>query len=241
MDWVYWLISLAVALCIYVYARSWHKRPSDLEPATIISYAHQTLAIIINFHLSEEDEPISYPEIIEPYLKEQRDLDWRQRRDVINYMMRANWLYRLPNSSSYSYARYMLTAEGRSELESAGAVKQSAQGEYPYLSVDARGARNLIFSNVGNNGVNISGDARQEIGHQQLAARLANALRIDARSASSSDDRSKANDLADQIDHAVTKQDGARIDKLIGRVRDLLQIANYSFPLAHEVIQLIFR
>jgi hypothetical protein len=241
MDWVYWLIFFAVASCVYVYVRSWYRRPSDLEPATVISYAHQTLGVIINYHIHEEGDPISFPRIIEPYLKEQRDLDWRQRRDVIGYMMRANWLYRLPDGSSYSYANYMLTPEGRSEFEGAGAVRQSVQGEYPYLAVDARGARNLIFSHIGNHGLSVSGDIYQNFGRQQLAARLANALRIDSRSADNLDDRKKAEGLANQIDHAVAKHDEEKIDKLIGRVRDLLQIANYAFPLAHDVIQLILK
>jgi hypothetical protein len=239
-DWLWWLIFLGICGSTYLYCRLWYRRPSHLEPGVIVSRSHQTLKTIIDYHLQEEDKPISRAAVIEPYLKG-RDLDRRQRRDVINFMVRANWLYPIPDGSGNSYVNYMVTAEGRGEVESAAILKQSAQGEYPYLKIDARGARGLIFSHIGNSGLSVSGNLNQVVTIREGATRLANALRADAMSTKDAKERNQAEELANQIDHAVTKDDEAMIDKLISRVNGMLQIANSAFPIAREVIQLIRR
>lgn len=237
MDWVYWLIFFAVATPVGLYINRWHKRPSDLPSATIISFAHQTLEIV-SFHLREEDGSISRTEVIDPYLKK-RELNWRQSRDVISYLTRANWLYQLPADGN-SYVRYMITSDGRRELETAGSMKQAAQGTYPNLGEQPR-MQGLFFSNIENLVFSNSGSMSWNDERQELSARLADALRVDSRSADQPEERRQAEDLAGQIDDAVVHRDPARLDKLIGRTRDVLQAASYAFPLAHEIIQLILK
>jgi predicted transcriptional regulator len=126
MDTLYWLMFISGAIAVGVYARHWYNRPSGMPEILEVSYSYQSLKFI-QFHVdlkkkSSEKNLISMTETIEPYLKK-RNLNWRQRNDVIKYMLRADWVYEISQDGNKYYA---IAEAGERELETADGLRGRA-------------------------------------------------------------------------------------------------------------------
>lgn len=217
MDTLYWLIFIGGAIAVGVYARHWYNRPSEMPEMLGVSYSYQALKFI-EFHVNlqkkdSEKKLVPMTETIEPYLKK-RGLNWRQRNDVIKYMLRADWVYEILQDGSKYYA---IAETGERELESADGLRRAAE----------RTA--LTLHDCG-----ISSDQAKA----EAAAAIAAAFRVDA-SAGSTENSKRAQGAAEEIEDAVKTGDPDKIQRTIDRTKDMLQIATYALPFVRDILRIL--
>jgi predicted transcriptional regulator len=217
MDTFYWLIFISGAIAVGVYARHWYNRSSGMPEMLGVSYSYQTLKFI-EFHVNlqkkgSEKTLVSMTETIEPYLKK-RDLNWRQRNDIIRYMLRADWIYEILQDGNKYYA---ITETGERELETADGLRRAA--EHAALTLHDCG---------------ITSDRAKA----EAAAAIAAAFRVDA-SSGSPEIRQRAQGSAEDIEEAVKTGDPDNIQRVIDRTRDLLQIATYALPFVRDILRIL--
>jgi hypothetical protein len=217
VDGIYWLVPLLViAAAIAAYARYWYYRPSAMSEVLTASYSYQILDYI-DFRARRagedfEEFEISTYHITSIHMKG-RELNWRERNDIIRYMKRMGWVYEVDEHGTNVLA---ISRAGKQELETAyglsGAVTDAAQ----------------TLHNKG-----ISGDQAKAT----AAAVVAGALRVHARSASSENpEREKAS--ADQIEEAARARDPEKIDRTITRTKDILQIVTLTVPAMRDILRM---
>ena len=217
MDTFYWLIFIAGAIAVGVYARNWHNRSSGMPEMLGVSYSYQTLKFIA-FHVNlQETSPektlVSMAETIEPYMKK-RDLRWRQRNDIIRYMLRADWIYEIQQDGNKYYA---IAESGKRELKTADGLRRAAE----------QAARTLHDSGIS------SDQAKAD-----AAAAIAVAFRVDS-SSGPPESRERAQGSAEEIEEAVKTGDPEKIQRVIDRTKDLLQIATYALPFVRDILRIL--
>jgi len=213
-----WLILLGISGGGIAIARYWYHRPSDMSEMQIADYAYETLENICwqvtKLHGEDLETRIirRYPDI-EKYM-ERRCLNRRERDDVLRYMMKVNWLYKIDGTGIEEYA---VSQPGMQELKTADHLRLTVEEAVEILRVEGIG---------------------DERGRVEAAAVIAAALRIDARSApSGSTEQAKA--LANQIQDAARERDSNKIGQGISLINGVLQMATYAFPLVREVLRIL--
>jgi len=215
MDGFYWLVSLLIIVtAIGAYVRSWYYRPSGMPEILTASYSYQTLEYMDFYARHENENSVEYKIYmyhITSYMKS-RQLRWRQRNDIIRYMVRMGWVYEIKQEIARSYA---INRAGKHELETADglgrAVNEAAQALYDE---------------------GISGDQAKAT----AAAVVAAALRVHAHSASS-ENRRREEASANEIEEAARTRDSERIDRTITRTKDILQIITSIAPAIREILR----
>src|SRR5579859_6490020 len=130
MDGWYWLAFLLVAVALAFYARHWYHRPSGIPETLKASYASQLLEYMDYCARREGHDSAQYE--IERYKiiahMNTRRLGWRERNDIINFMVMINWVYEV---DEHGNKFYVITNDGIRELEEPdglrAVVKESAQ------------------------------------------------------------------------------------------------------------------
>jgi len=143
-----------------------------------------------------------------------RKLGWRQRNDIIEYMNKVGWVQEFDDHGLKSYR---ISKAGKQELK-------TAYGLYEAV----REAAHTLHDQ------GVSGDQAKAT----AAAVIAAALRVDARSGPS-DSRTHAAASANEIEDAVRARDPARVDRIVTRTRDTLQIATYALPFVRDILRII--
>jgi predicted transcriptional regulator len=217
MDTLYWLIFFSGAIAVGVYARHWYNRPSEMPEMLGVSYSYQTLKFI-EFHVnlqkkSSEKNLVSMTETIEPYLKK-RNLNWRQRNDIIKYMLRADWVYEIPQDGNKYYT---IAEAGERELETADGLRRAAE----------QAALTLHDCGIGSDQAKV-----------EAAATIAAAFRVDA-SVGSPENSQRAQGAAEAIEEAVKTGDPDKVQRVIDRTKDLLQIATYALPFVRDILRIL--
>jgi hypothetical protein len=211
-----WLVILVIIAAGF-YARWWQRRPSDMPEILVASYAYQTLEFLQDAALVGKDAPgenrISESDTLKPYLRK-RKLAWRQRRDVIGYMMQVDWLYEFNNAGIKSY---QISRTGRQEAESADGLRGAVRGAAESLHDEG-----------------ITSDQARTT----AAAIIAAAVRVDAVSAPSKS-RQSVEASAAEAEEAVKTRDQEQIDRKVTRIKDVLQIATYSWPFVREIMRIL--
>jgi len=217
MDALYWLIFLIGVIAIGLYARHWYNRSSGMPEILGVSYSYQTLKFIeVYVTLHEEDPertPLSMFGAILPYMKK-RELKWRQRKDIIGYMLKMDWLYEIERDGN---KYYVIAEAGKRELETANSLRRATENA----------ARTLHDCGIS------SDQAKAE-----AALAIAAALRVDARTGPP-ESRQRAEGSAEEIEEAVREGDPDKIQRGIDRTKDLLQIATYALPFVRDILRIL--
>jgi hypothetical protein len=217
------LIIIAAVAAIGFYARyryvRWYERSSDMPEMLTASYAYQTLEYIDSHAARQGIDPEM--EGIESYTvtsyMDGRGLAWRQHNDIIKYMKEMDWIHPTTIERNHSrLAGYAISKTGKRELKTPEGLRSAVEEAAEALPNE-----------------DVNGDQAKLAAASVIAA----ALRVHARTAPP-ESRERAEASADEIEKAVRAHDTNKIDRGIGRARDILQIMTYSLPFVREILRI---
>lgn len=227
MTYIGAFLPLIVIICVaaiaaygrYRFSR-WHERPSDMPEMLTASFSYQTLEYMESHSVRQGIDPEKCEidvDDITSYMTN-RGLEWRQRNDIIRYMLKMGWIYATTIERDNAHLKVcVISKTGKRELKTADGL---------------RVAVNEAAEALRDEGINA--DQAKVVAGSVTAA----ALRVEARTGPS-ESRERAEALADEIEKAVKARDSSKIDRAIGRTRDVLQIITYSLPFVREILRIL--